>query len=120
VTIVQEAGWAPGPVWTGEKNLAATGIRSTDLPACIELLYRLSSTDLHSHGTAEVYLNCEILYSGQREYSVFPRVFLETSSIGILRHGHLVLDILLILMWWEVRGVPIIVVTTESSTQARQ
>ena len=27
VSIVQEAGWAPGPVWTGE-NLVPTGIRS--------------------------------------------------------------------------------------------
>ena len=24
VHIVQEAGWAPGPVWTGEENLAPT------------------------------------------------------------------------------------------------
>ena len=28
VPIVQEAGWAPGPVWTGAGNLAPTGIRS--------------------------------------------------------------------------------------------
>ena len=33
VPIVQEAGWAPGPVWTGEENLASTGIRSPDRPA---------------------------------------------------------------------------------------
>jgi hypothetical protein len=26
VLIVQEAGWAPGPVWTGAENLAPTGI----------------------------------------------------------------------------------------------
>jgi len=25
VSIVLEAGWAPGPVWTGAKNLAPTG-----------------------------------------------------------------------------------------------
>ena len=30
VPIVQEAGWAPGPVWTGAENLAPTGIRSPD------------------------------------------------------------------------------------------
>jgi hypothetical protein len=30
VPLVQEAGWAPGPVWTGAENLAATGIRSPD------------------------------------------------------------------------------------------
>jgi len=28
VPIVQEAGWAPGPVWTGAENLIPTGIRS--------------------------------------------------------------------------------------------
>ena len=28
VPIVQAAGWAPGPVWTGAENLATTGIRS--------------------------------------------------------------------------------------------
>jgi len=33
VPIVQEAGWAPGPVWTGAENLAPTGIRSPDSPA---------------------------------------------------------------------------------------
>ena len=30
VPIVQEAGWATGPVWTGAENLALTGIRSPD------------------------------------------------------------------------------------------
>ena len=42
VPIVQEAGWAPGPVWTGGENLAPTGIRSADRPARSESLYRLS------------------------------------------------------------------------------
>ena len=31
--ILQEAGWAPGPVWTGVENLTPTGIRSPDHPA---------------------------------------------------------------------------------------
>jgi hypothetical protein len=42
VPIVQEAGWAPGPVWTSAENLAPTGIRSPDRPArsqSILLLY---------------------------------------------------------------------------------
>jgi hypothetical protein len=30
---VQEAGWAPGPVWTGAENVVQTGIRSPDRPA---------------------------------------------------------------------------------------
>jgi hypothetical protein len=42
VPIVQEAGWVPGPVWTGAKNLAPTGIRSPDRPTRSQSLYRLS------------------------------------------------------------------------------
>ena len=42
VPIVQEAGWAPGPVWTGAENLAPTGIRSPDRSARSQSLYRLS------------------------------------------------------------------------------
>ena len=38
---VQEAGWAPGSVWTGADNRASTGIRSPDRPARSELLYQL-------------------------------------------------------------------------------
>ena len=42
VPIVQEAGRAPGPVWTGAENLSPTGIRSPDRPARSQSLYRLS------------------------------------------------------------------------------
>ena len=41
VPIVQEAGWAPGPVWTGAENLTHTGVRSPDRPARSQSLYRL-------------------------------------------------------------------------------
>jgi len=41
VPIVQEAGWAPGPVWTGAENLVPTGIRSPDRPARSQSQYRL-------------------------------------------------------------------------------
>jgi len=40
VPIVQEAGWATGPVWTGAENLAPTGIRSPYHPARGQSLYR--------------------------------------------------------------------------------
>ena len=39
--IVQEPGWAPGPVWTGVENLDPTGIRSPDRPTRSQSLYRL-------------------------------------------------------------------------------
>jgi hypothetical protein len=42
VPIVQEAGWAPGPVWPCAKNLAPTGIRPPDRPDRSHSLYRLS------------------------------------------------------------------------------
>ena len=41
VPIVQEARWAPGPVWTGRKS-RPTGIRFPDHPAHSHSLYRLS------------------------------------------------------------------------------
>ena len=42
IPIVQEAGWAPGPVWTSAENLAPIGIRSPNRPPCSQSLYRLS------------------------------------------------------------------------------
>jgi hypothetical protein len=48
VYIVQEAGWAPGPDWTGAENLASTGIRSPDRPAQSESLYRLNYCGPHN------------------------------------------------------------------------
>ena len=50
VPIVQEAGWAPGPVWTGAENFASTGIRSPDHPARSESLYRLNYPAHWIHG----------------------------------------------------------------------
>jgi hypothetical protein len=41
VPIVQEAGWAPGLVWTDAENLAPNGIRSPDCPVRSQLLYRI-------------------------------------------------------------------------------
>ena len=40
VPNLQEAGWAPGPVWTGAENLIPNGIRSPDPVVGIEALYR--------------------------------------------------------------------------------
>jgi hypothetical protein len=46
-THLEEAGWVPGPVWTGAENLAPTGIGSPDRLAHSESLYRLSYPGLH-------------------------------------------------------------------------
>jgi len=42
VPILQEVGWALGPVWTGAENFASTGVPSLDRPARSQSLYRLS------------------------------------------------------------------------------
>jgi len=44
VPVVQEAGCAPGPVWTSvveRESLAPTGVRSPNRPGCSDSLYRL-------------------------------------------------------------------------------
>jgi len=56
VLIVQEAGWAPGPVWTAAENHVHTGIRSPDRPARNQSLYRLSY-----RGPSQFYYTTEIL-----------------------------------------------------------
>ena len=50
VPIVQEAGWAPGPVWTRTGNLVPTRIWSLDRPARSQWLYQLSYPP-HTSGT---------------------------------------------------------------------
>ena len=37
--IVLEAGWVPGPVWTGVENLTPTGICSADFTVRSKSLY---------------------------------------------------------------------------------
>jgi len=63
VPIVQEAGWAPGPVWTGAKNLANTRIRSLYRPARSQLLYWLSYTAHNSDGNRVLYSLAFVLNS---------------------------------------------------------
>ena len=45
VLIVQEAMWAPGPVWTSAGNLALTGIRSPNSPAHNESVHSIRYPD---------------------------------------------------------------------------
>jgi len=55
VPIVQEAGCASGPVWTGVENLTPTGIRSPDRPARSQSLYRLRSSAHNIYNTCLFY-----------------------------------------------------------------
>ena len=65
VPIVQEAGWDPGPVWTGAENFASIGIRSPDRPVRSVSLYRLSLEFLYIlHITTEAFnLNLTLFVS---------------------------------------------------------
>ena len=112
VPIVQEAGWAPGPVWTGAENLASTGIRFPDRPARSQSLYRLSYTGPRSSSTVPLLflsdfnetgifstdfrkiLKCKIsLKSVQWELSCYMRTDGQTSSSSsssyVMESGHL-------------------------------
>jgi hypothetical protein len=58
VSIVQEAGWAPGPVWTGAENLTPTGIRSPDCPARRKSLYIPTTLSGHAYLISRVRATC--------------------------------------------------------------
>ena len=53
VPIVQEAGWAPGPVWTGAENLAPLGFdpRTAQPVASRYTDYATRPTQTAMHGT---------------------------------------------------------------------
>ena len=52
-THYREAGWAPGPVWTGAENLIPSGIRSS---AVQSVASRYSDYTLLAHSTKTVQL----------------------------------------------------------------
>ena len=66
VPIVQEAGWAPGPVWTGGKS-RPTGIRCPDRPARSQSLYRLSYPVHPDHITVTNYHSTSSEWGGLAE-----------------------------------------------------
>jgi len=71
VLIVQEAGWAPGPVWTGAENLAPTGIWSPDCPARSHSLYRLRYQAHSAHRSPWKWISC-YFNIGNPWYSATP------------------------------------------------
>ena len=64
VPILQEAGWAPGPVWTGEKSRPHRD-SIPDRPTCSQLLYRLSYR-AHSHKYIFIYGKGKVIPSQAR------------------------------------------------------
>ena len=64
VPIVQEAGWAPGPVWTCAENFAPTGIRSPDRPVRSESLY------YRAYDTCEITLHVAQTVNMEHSYTL--------------------------------------------------
>ena len=84
VPIVQEAGWTPGPFWTGAENLAPTGIRSLDRPARSQSLYRLRyqayTSKIHSN-----IMSCLLLHVSAKIHhlnGVYTPIFKTHQSIA--------------------------------------
>jgi hypothetical protein len=71
ILTVQEAGWAPGTVWTGAEKVVPTGIRSLDRPALSESPYRLSYTGpLKNLGTTSKFLAPKWWYKKKAQIGV--------------------------------------------------
>jgi len=49
VPILQEAGWAPGPVWTGAENIAPTGIPSRTVQPVVNRYTDYATRPTSSH-----------------------------------------------------------------------
>jgi hypothetical protein len=86
--IVQEVGWAPGPVCAGAENLVPTGIRYSDLPARSQSLYRLSYP-AHSLKAQPVKYSfllytlsglSTLITAATIQYNIHTRTFLRTVS----------------------------------------
>ena len=76
VPILQEAGWAPRPVWTGEENLAPTWIRSRTVQPVAQSLYRLSYP-VHKGiiNLTKYLLTNRDIPNNKTEIALFQRVF---------------------------------------------
>ena len=55
VPIVQEAGWAPGPVWRAE-NLAPTGIRSRTVQPLVSRYTDWATRHARTHTHTHIYM----------------------------------------------------------------
>ena len=112
VPIVQEAGWAPGPVWTGVENLAPTGIRSPDRPARSQSLYRLrypahfpcidtlKTTHTHTHTYIKTKQGCWTKITPLKNYGLQEHaLFWKQVLTNYIKSSAFVLNVYLLLMF---------------------
>jgi hypothetical protein len=76
VLILQEAGWDPGPFWTGADNLVPIGMRFPDRPAC-------SNWAIPAR-TAQLYRNIILHVCMGVKLGVLP----QTKTTNSIRHVH--------------------------------
>ena len=88
VLTVQEAGWAPGPVRTGEENIAPIRIRYPDRPVCSQSLHGLSYT---AHIFKAVRPQRFLLLGNDKTASRLQVMHTETSALytAVLQWGQL-------------------------------
>jgi len=77
VPIVQEAGWAPGPVWIGAENLGPTGIRFSDLPARSQSLYR-------QRYLAHCLLKCNVIQKDEHRQPVCSKWWFQRQMFSLV------------------------------------
>ena len=86
VPILQEAGWASGPVWTGAENLAPTGIRSPDRPARRQSLYRLRYP---AHRSYVIFETFKSINTHKKVYYIGAgQVFIDPSVLSSVHRSH--------------------------------
>ena len=77
VPIVHEAGWAPGPVWTGAENLAPFGIRSPDRLA---LANRYTNWAIPVHSWKGCYSNLINLKVHKIRFDIYDFIIIQSDQ----------------------------------------
>jgi len=89
VPILQEAGWAPGPVWTGGKSRTHRD-SIPDRPGCSQLLYRLSYRARFYKYEHEIVMKHILIYRDytriRKSISVFKFKIITPQSTCVNRH----------------------------------
>ena len=109
VPILREAGWAPGPVWTGGKSRPHRD-SIPDRPARSQALYRLNypaHTHTHTHTCVCKYI---YMYTGWAKsrytliayYYIMHTNFWPTLYIGLLSYDALLRSKLFLCPWHEI------------------
>ena len=82
IPILQEAGWAPGPVWKGAENLVPTGIRSRTVQPAVSRY-----TDWATRPTILSRTCFELISSSSRGYFSIHAAYSICMRVSLTRYG---------------------------------